>query len=381
LASFLSSNLDLRKYLKRLRASLGSDEIRLPLAIWLYSRIFFYGSAFVLAKILHLNFSLTIFRFWDAGWYLSIINDGYMGETISTGPETDRANWAFFPVLPFLVRILAVVIRVDVLWIAYFVSNLSLLIGLYFLYKYLTREYSTKVARITLIFIAFSPVNVYLTTLYTESLFFALLMAMIFYTREHKWIVAGIVGAFLTGTRNTGIFMIAIYIFEFVRSSDWRSSTSERHKFLTGLLIFPLGLVAFMIHLRIVTGDPLAFYRIQSEWGGPQVSHLAFAYGLVSQPSAFRIFTLVVIACSVLSCAYLLWKKKLIDFWVLFPVTFISLDALRINYRFYFALYPIYLVFAILIQKREWLMRVAIVIEALALVVAVKLWITGYGLT
>ena len=304
-----------------------------------------------------------------------------MNETISTGSQVGKANWAFFPVMPLLVRALSTAIKVDVLWIAYFLSNISFLIGLYFLYKYLLREYSARVARNTLIFIAFSPVNVYLTTLYTESLFFALLTAMIFYAKEHKWIVAGIIGAFLTGTRNTGIFMIAIYVFEFLRSSDLRSSAAQWRRFLSGLLIFPLGLVAFMIHLKIVADDPLAFYHIQAEWGGPQVSHLAFAFGLVSQPSAFQVFILFVLACAILSCAYLLWRKRFIDFVVLFPITFISLDALRISYRFYFALYPIYLVVAIFTQKREWLVRVIIAIEALALVKAVQLWITGAGPT
>jgi Gpi18-like mannosyltransferase len=371
----------LRERLRTAPKSFRESDFRTPFLIWLYSRFFYYASAFVVAKFVDLDFAPRIFRHWDVGWYLSIIKNGYMHEVISEGSQIDKANWAFFPVMPFLVRIVSEITNQKIFFVGYAISNISLLVAFYYLYKFLIKDFSPRVVRTTLIFIALSPASAYFTTVYTESLFLALLAAMIFYAREHRWILAGICGAFLTGTRNTGIFMLAIYIFEFLRSSEVRKSKDQRLKFFIGLVIFPLGLVVFMVHLWVVAGDPLAFYNIQREWGGPPASHFEFVSNVLRNHEKYTTFIFLALLSAVFSCIYLFVKRRFVDFLVLLPITLISLVTLRIQYRFFFALYPIYLVVAVLADKRRRVVWVLYFSETIALLWAIKMWITGVGPT
>src|SRR5215471_3697971 len=68
------------------------------------SRIMVYALGYAAQLVLRVEGSVVeIFCRWDCSWYAAITRDGYP----TTAPETlsGEVNWAFFPLLPLLARI------------------------------------------------------------------------------------------------------------------------------------------------------------------------------------------------------------------------------------------------------------------------------------
>ncbi|MFM7170209.1 MAG: hypothetical protein ACKOYH_05040 [Cyanobium sp.] len=78
---------------------------------------------------------------------------------------------------------------------------------------------------------------------------------------------AGIAGMLLSATRLVGICAMASHLLIIVEEgSAW--PRTKRQLAILGLLMIPIGLLMFMLHLALVTGDPLAFVHIQKAWRG-----------------------------------------------------------------------------------------------------------------
>src|ERR687898_190315 len=54
-----------------------------------------------------------IWLHWDSGWYLTVIREGYT-EPFWTGMLYGQANYAFFPLYPYTVRLFANVIPAEI---------------------------------------------------------------------------------------------------------------------------------------------------------------------------------------------------------------------------------------------------------------------------
>ena len=88
---------------------------------------------------------------WDTGWYRTIINKGY-DEAAEAGKS--QANWAFFPLLPLIVRGIHQLTGLEATLIAT-IMNTILLIGIVmiaFAYMYETRKSAVQAFCVGLIF-------------------------------------------------------------------------------------------------------------------------------------------------------------------------------------------------------------------------------------
>jgi hypothetical protein len=364
---------------REMRRYLSKPEVKFPLLIFAYSRILFYTVAFIWTRILDVDFSTDTFCHWDCGWYLSIINNGYMHGAVTDGPVAGQANWAFFPVFPYLVKISSWISGIEVLRMAYFLNNLCFLIALIYLYKYLIIHYPSTIVRSVIVLMALSPVNVYLMSLYTESTYLALLITTVYYIKKHKWITAGVLGALLGATRNTGIFIIAAYILEYQFAPELRVTKIIFLRYLVGLAIFPSGLLLFMFHLKLRTGDPLAFYHIQSAWGKLPGNAITFILDTLRNPQFLLILFLLLPILSFSASIYFILKKRTMEFIVLMPITLLTIYSTRVSYRFFLVLFPLYMIVAEVITRKKWMYLSVIFLEVICLLVSTKLWITGYG--
>jgi Gpi18-like mannosyltransferase len=121
---------------------------------------------------------LDLFKNWDANWYLGIAHDGYAAHKYST---------AFFPLYPALLHLggfLCHDLRDD----GYVISNALLLASCLLLWKLVVRDYRRReVADRAVIFLLFCPVSFFFSTIYTESLFFFLMLALAYLATERRW--------------------------------------------------------------------------------------------------------------------------------------------------------------------------------------------------
>lgn len=212
---------------------------------------------------------------WDAGWYLNIIQNGY-----GTSPMPDgTATWAFFPLLPAIVRFFWQVLGGDLNTVAGIVmSGLSVLM-LAIVYRYLLVTGRSRGEALGIqIFFSLGLYSFYFALLYTETLYLLLLVATLYFLRTRKYLWMGVAGALLSATRNTGImvvFAIAVQVLEdYCRQEktgksvkDFLKSVFSDWKLVLGTCLIPLGMFSYIVYLGIKLGDPLAFLHVQVAWG------------------------------------------------------------------------------------------------------------------
>ena len=203
---------------------------------------------------------LAVWGRWDAVHYLDISHRGYYG-----------TDMAFFPLYPALIHIVSIFVGNELI-AGLFISNVAFFFGLLFFYKLVEHQYTRAVAHRAIFYISIFPTAVFFSAVYTESLFFALTVASFYYIREHKWLTAGIVGAFAALTRVEGVLLLvpyAIEVFSAARSAGFVPFFTPKRRLariVAGGLAMPLGLGAYMAWLWVLHGDPLYFSHVQSHW-------------------------------------------------------------------------------------------------------------------
>lgn len=243
---------------------------------------------------------------WDGAWYLVIAHYGYRPDLGSF--TASRA--AFFPLYPLGLRTLSSSglppVAAGVL-----LSTTALALALYGIHRLTTLELVRParpegrsvgavaseaaggasvgaiaadehrrgdVARLAVMVTAFAPMAVYLSAVYSESLYLALSVGLFYAARQGRFWLVGVLGALAAGTRSAGIvlmlpaLMLYLYGPREDRLADFRSAARLRPRYrlrkdLLWLGLVPAGLVAYMAYLGLSGGDALSPFHAQEVWG------------------------------------------------------------------------------------------------------------------
>jgi len=194
------------------------------------------------------------FRF-DALWYSSIWQHGYH--------QLQQA--AFFPLYPYLVRSLAPALGGEQLG-ALLISNACLAAALAFLYS-LGRELDEGNARTAVWIAALWPWASFYSYPYTESLFLLLACLAFWLMARRRWLAVGVAAALASAVRAPGLLLMAAMAGEAAqRLASHRAQARELLLLAAGLVLAPLGLVAYALLLARSLHDPLAFAQAQGIW-------------------------------------------------------------------------------------------------------------------
>jgi len=199
---------------------------------------------------------ISSFANFDGVYYLRIARFGYQ-----------QYEQAFFPLYPFLIKIFGLIFNNNYLLSGLFISNLSFFIGLIIFFKYL-KQVSTDSGQIqpilTIVFLLLFPTSFFFGAVYTEGLFFLLVIATFYFLDKKNFVLASLT-AFLAGlTRINGILLIIPFVVEFIKSFK-----KNKKPLLLGIFMLTpfLGLLTYMFFLQKTTGDSLAFFSAQSVFG------------------------------------------------------------------------------------------------------------------
>lgn len=203
---------------------------------------------------------------WDCGWYASIVNEGYSLEP-NGHPKGDAANWAFFPTFPLFAKFISLLAEISAPLSLIIASKLFLFFSLWTFIALAEEELGGESKLIAGFVLAFNPYIVYAHAGYTETLYFFLTTLAFLLMRKRKYVLVGMAGALLSGTRFVGICFLFSYIINMVKVFRI-SPAMQWSSLLLGLMIIPLGLAIFMVYLRFHVGDALAFKHVQVAWGG-----------------------------------------------------------------------------------------------------------------
>lgn len=212
-------------------------------------------------EITHLPNWIWGFGNFDGVHYLRIAQDGYFAQY----------SQAFFPLFPLLVRIFSYVFpRVPNLDTriftdpAYFysgiiLSNLFFLEAIYVLYKLINIDFDKNISFLSVILLLVLPTSFFFGAIYTESVFLLLAVSAVYLIRKGHFFWAAVLISLSTATRITGVLLILLYLVEVFQSK-------KKINYIW-LLIMPLGILAYMLYLKLAFGNPLYFLTSQPIFG------------------------------------------------------------------------------------------------------------------
>jgi hypothetical protein len=227
---------------------------------------------------------LSLWAKWDSQWYVQIARGGYLYQPLQ------QSNVAFFPLYPMSMRLLAPLVGGNLVLAGFLLSNAFFLAALIFLYQLARLEIvdafaasqadASEAARRTVFYLAFFPTAFFLSAVYTESLFLLLSVATIYFARRRRWVLAALAGLLAAATRNLGVVLWLLVMWEWLRCHGWRVTRIHRantwRSLWSGiksdwvdvviLAAIPLGLLLYMAYLQLSFGRPMAFIEVQAAW-------------------------------------------------------------------------------------------------------------------
>ncbi len=202
-----------------------------------------------------------VFARFDSGWYFGIARYGY--EFVEGG----RSNLAFFPVYPMLMRYGGLGLgggRFNVYLAGVIVSWLAFVAASVLLYR-LAREYVSEpqAQRAALLLMLF-PFAFFYGVVYTEAVFLLCSVGAFLSMRQGRWLLGGLAGAALTATRVNGI--VAWPALAFAAFERVRHKPEERTAAIVGVLLVPMGLVAYSAFTYASSGSPIEWMHSIQRW-------------------------------------------------------------------------------------------------------------------
>lgn len=327
---------------------------------------------------------------FDGLHYLLLARYGYRA------PETFYLQ-AYFPVFPLLVSFLGRLLG-DYLASGLLISHLSAVTAAYFLYRLLRLDYSKELSRTVLFALAFFPASFIFAAVYTESLFFLLVVLTFYFSRTRRWFLASLCVALASATRVTGIFLSLAVIIEFLIYCRDQGKRLVCQPSAAWFVLMPLGLFIYMRYLQGAVGDPFFFAKNQPLFGSyREIGRLVLPYQVFyrylnmlifvnhANPLFFTILLEAIIGGLFFILSILTLKKVRLSYMIftllsyLLPVltgTFSSMP------RYALILFPAFIILAQWLNKASPLVRRAyFFISFIGLVLATAFFIRGWFIT
>ena len=207
---------------------------------------------------------LAIWGVWDSGWYLDIAQFGYSAAGRTDPAILNQANYAFFPLYPLTMRVLGPLVG-GPFNAGLVVSNISLVAACLALRRLVALDHDAATASRAVRYMILFPTAFILSGVFSESMFLALTLAAFLAVRRDRLFLAGAAGYLAALSRPVGVLLVLPLALAY-----WKERRDRRQPLAPGalwLLLVPLGLATFAAYNHALTGNALAFARIQTSWG------------------------------------------------------------------------------------------------------------------
>lgn len=287
---------------------------------------------------------------FDGVHYLGIAKDSY----------AYQYTQAFFPLYPVLIKLVSYLTFGNLIISALLITNAAFLAGLLIFYKLLSQTHNEKVALWSSVFLLTFPTSFYFGAIYTEGLFFLLIIASFFLSYKKKFLLSAIIGTFSSATRLIGVLL-----------SPFLYSQKNPKTYFYALIV-PLGFLAYVLYLKLQFDNPLYFLSSQAVFGQerettsvvllPQVVFrylkiILTTHGLTLIIAIFELISTIFVLI-MLFIAYKRTNRQ----WVFFSLTAVIIPTLTGTFasmpRYVLIAFPIYIVFA---QTKSLAVKLAII--------------------
>lgn len=324
---------------------------------------------------------------FDCDWYLSIIKHGYtLFPIIVDQNNLNQSNLAFFPLMPLLIELIISpfilifgekYIEVAAIVFGIILNNLLLLGSLYLFKIYFIKKIDSIRLIFLLILVSLSPLNIYINSLYAESLYLFLSLALVVLIENRKYFLGSLVMSLVSICKPQGVFFVPVFMFLMLTSTAVKSSRKPMY-----LLVSLLPITSYFAYTYALTKDFLFYFHVQeSGWGFSLINvfrlvHTSGFPGLVSfmySNGSLLIYLFIYLFV----CIQLLRNRFVIEFFFFLPIFLLSVLSLHVEFRWALSSYALYLSFVLF--KRLSNIYFALAIMFVTLFNFMLSWTSGLG--
>uniref|UniRef100_A0AAU2JLH7 Glycosyltransferase RgtA/B/C/D-like domain-containing protein n=1 Tax=Streptomyces sp. NBC_00049 TaxID=2903617 RepID=A0AAU2JLH7_9ACTN len=211
---------------------------------------------------------------WDSLWYARVAAEGY-GYEVALPNGDVHSNLAFFPLLPWLERLVSPVSGLSYGSAGLVVSALAGLAAAWGIFAVADLVHGRRAGVLAVALWAALPVGIVQSMAYSESLFTALAAWALYGALRGRWLTAGLLAAGAGLTRPVGAAVVAaVWV-----AAGLALRRGERSPALVaGVLLAPAGAAAYVLWVGAHTGHGLFGYLdVQAGWGNGFDGGWAFA--------------------------------------------------------------------------------------------------------
>jgi len=314
----------------------------------------------------HSNWLIDAFQKWDSYWFLNIVREGYhfvgpveqIHNVTAGGIETNVTPFPLYPMLMKLGGIFA-----DPSWVGFLISQVALIISLRLLFSLARIDFDQSTSQLAVWLFAVVPWGYAYSAIYSEAVFFMLIVGSILAARNNRLLLAGTLGMFACLARLPGILIAAPIFLEGV--THWRAGKSGRIRVVAATALVPLGAVLYFSYLWALTGQPNSYFIGQQGWHKELVVPWYHAYVWLSA-SSLDSQNVLDIGCTAFSIAVLVlgFKRVRLSYWIyaLLSVLLLLSSSYLLGFpRYLSAVFPIYFILAELGSRRPAVARLVFI--------------------
>lgn len=189
----------------------------------------------------------TSFATWDGAHYLLLSEEGY---------QLDSPSCAFYPLWPMLIKAASYLTFINHFWSGIVLANVLSIVGLVIFHHFVTLNHGPSTANFALLMVLAFPGALFFSFIYTESLFFLLIILFFGLLFKESFFLAAVVGIFLPLTKAIGIFCIfPLFCHLLIKNKHWTAYFA---------CFGPaLGYFGYFLFMHVATGNPFEGFQAQ----------------------------------------------------------------------------------------------------------------------
>ncbi|MFF3379517.1 mannosyltransferase family protein [Streptomyces sp. NPDC002680] len=226
---------------------------------------------------------------WDSVWYTRVAELGY-GYEVRLPNGDVHSNLAFFPLLPWLERLLASVTPMSYADAGFTVSVVASLAAAWGVFAVADHVYGRRAGVCAVLLWAVLPVGIVQSMAYSESLFTALAAWSLYAVLTGRWLTAGTLALLAGLTRPVGLAVVAAVWTAAIASclQGVRNQGEPVWRRALAMLIAPLGAAGYVLWVGHRTGKgPLGYLDVQAGWRNGFDGGAAFARFVADKFTSF----------------------------------------------------------------------------------------------
>ncbi|MFF3763536.1 hypothetical protein ACFYYR_05530 [Streptomyces sp. NPDC001922] len=211
---------------------------------------------------------------WDSLWYARVATGGY-GYEVHLPNGDVHSNLAFFPLMPALERAISALSPLSVPDAGLLVSWTASLFAAWGIYATGALLHGRRAGVILAVLWGAYPTAFVQSMAYTETLFTALAAWAVYAVLTRRWVWTGGLAVLAGLTRPSAAAVVAaVWIpAAVVLFQAWRAGARpgrllrEHGRMLLGVLLAPLGWLAYVLYVAVRNGSLFAYFEVQGQWG------------------------------------------------------------------------------------------------------------------